>query len=873
MHSPYTKHFFGLLGLLSVVIVLTFFIQSSIAATILISDDYDVDGRSGSDTVNLITTTTGSFKIEIVSSGGTSHDKTYIISGSVVTENIYIESLDGKNGKEIIVLYTKSGSRKLSIINRSKDYYTSTVQPEKWDYSPSIISQNLQTDYDSTQPIAISNLVVTNLSGYSGKELIGVGNSGSKNFLFVIRYDDSDSPNRIVENKYTFSGSVDSQFLICDLDNYQGDEVIGFHTNAGERSLYIVNNQLDHDGYSKDYSSDVSFSFGEGIYSSNIQVADSVAHFTTNNVAIANIGPEPGLEIVGIYYATSSKLGLFNIQYPKTNGRVDSSKRVPGDGLYTGNLNRLADARYTIGNFGTNYKEVYGYYNASNGGLGGAFVYWDNFSSSSTYQNLDDPDSNGDFSDSFHEQTSAGKTVASAIYSLIDSDGDNHHDGNDDCPRATGYIDGDGDGVCKPTDQCDSDPDKTVPGTCGCNSSDRNTDGDQWVDCDEECDNDPLKRYPGICGCGTSDIDSDGDGTADCNDACPDDPTSSIASECIPDFCPDDPYKYNAGICGCGTPDDDSDGDGAYDCNEECPYDPAKTSIGICGCFISDADSDGDGKADCLAGSEFETTTFYHTDQTGTPLAVTDSEGRVVWQATYLPFGEEYSVSGPLENNRRFIGKEKDVETGLTHVGSRYLLDHGGRFLSTDPVRLVDPATGKINPIILANPQRLNLYAYGLNNPYRYTDPDGNWAEAVFIEGPSIAAGVHSFVNNIKEGNYGDAAIDAVGIMADGAAVLAPGVPGGVGLGIKVTRGIKHIPAPSEIKGITGLTRAKPKTPVQGGGGLRKRWKGKDGSIYEWDSRHGALEKYNKRGKHQGEFDPSSGKQTKGPDKKRKIDP
>jgi hypothetical protein len=53
------------------------------------------------------------------------------------------------------------------------------------------------------------------------------------------------------------------------------------------------------------------------------------------------------------------------------------------------------------------------------------------------------------------------------------------------------------------------------------------------------------------------------------------------------------------------------------------------------------------------------------------------------------------------------------------------------------------------------------------------------------------------------------------------------------------------------------------KTFVQGGGGMRKRWKD-DNHIYEWDSRHGRVEKWDKRGKkHLGEFDPDTGNQLK----------
>jgi hypothetical protein len=57
---------------------------------------------------------------------------------------------------------------------------------------------------------------------------------------------------------------------------------------------------------------------------------------------------------------------------------------------------------------------------------------------------------------------------------------------------------------------------------------------------------------------------------------------------------------------------------------------------------------------------------------------------------------------------------------------------------------------------------------------------------------------------------------------------------------------------PEDIKGIPNLKKARKKTFVQGGGKKRARYKDKKGNIYEWDYRHGALEKYNKRGKHLG---------------------
>lgn len=116
---------------------------------------------------------------------------------------------------------------------------------------------------------------------------------------------------------------------------------------------------------------------------------------------------------------------------------------------------------------------------------------------------------------------------------------------------------------------------------------------------------------------------------------------------------------------------------------------------------------------------------YYHTDPTGTPLSMTNSTGTVVWKADYKPFGEEYAITSSVVNDKRFVGKEKDEETGLSYFGARYEDAKTGRFTAVDPVRAVDPATSKTNEKLLLNPQRLSVYSYGLNNPYRYVDLDG----------------------------------------------------------------------------------------------------------------------------------------------------
>jgi Cytotoxic len=60
-------------------------------------------------------------------------------------------------------------------------------------------------------------------------------------------------------------------------------------------------------------------------------------------------------------------------------------------------------------------------------------------------------------------------------------------------------------------------------------------------------------------------------------------------------------------------------------------------------------------------------------------------------------------------------------------------------------------------------------------------------------------------------------------------------------------------------------------TPARSKGG-RRRWLGSKGQIFEEDTQHGELEKYNDRGKHEAAVDPDSGEVLKGPVKGRSIE-
>ena len=106
---------------------------------------------------------------------------------------------------------------------------------------------------------------------------------------------------------------------------------------------------------------------------------------------------------------------------------------------------------------------------------------------------------------------------------------------------------------------------------------------------------------------------------------------------------------------------------------------------------------------------------YYHADQVGTPMVVTDSGGNAVWRGEALPFGEEVKNSDPEQDDTlKFTGKELDEGTGLHYFGARYYDARVGRFIS------VDPLGGDVS-----RPQSLNRYAYARNNPIARLDPDG----------------------------------------------------------------------------------------------------------------------------------------------------
>ena len=137
-------------------------------------------------------------------------------------------------------------------------------------------------------------------------------------------------------------------------------------------------------------------------------------------------------------------------------------------------------------------------------------------------------------------------------------------------------------------------------------------------------------------------------------------------------------------------------------------------------------------------------------DQLGTPRILSDQTGNLsaIKRRDYLPFGEDllagighrattngYEALVGQAPRQQFTSKERDTETGLDYFEARYYASVQGRFTSPDeftggPEELYwfDGRVGH-NPTFyaeLTEPQSLNKYTYCLNNPLRYTDPNGH---------------------------------------------------------------------------------------------------------------------------------------------------
>jgi RHS repeat-associated protein len=123
-----------------------------------------------------------------------------------------------------------------------------------------------------------------------------------------------------------------------------------------------------------------------------------------------------------------------------------------------------------------------------------------------------------------------------------------------------------------------------------------------------------------------------------------------------------------------------------------------------------------------------------------------------------------------------------DADTGLVYMQQRYYEPLAGRFLSVDPVT-TDFKTG----------EQFNRYAYVNNNPYKFKDPDGRFAN--FAVGFVVGAGIEASLQFIQSGK-----------ITSGAAIVGAGVSGAL------TGGASGVLSAAAARGATSALTATVKT-------------------------------------------------------------
>ena len=111
----------------------------------------------------------------------------------------------------------------------------------------------------------------------------------------------------------------------------------------------------------------------------------------------------------------------------------------------------------------------------------------------------------------------------------------------------------------------------------------------------------------------------------------------------------------------------------------------------------------------------------FHLDHLGSAELITDDNGQRLAVHKYWPFGGDAPGSDVDAEHMKFTGHERDLSgvdtNGLDYMHARYYNFTSGRFLTVDPMLSFDRA--------VYSPQMWNRYAYAMDNPIIFTDPNG----------------------------------------------------------------------------------------------------------------------------------------------------
>jgi RHS repeat-associated protein len=138
-------------------------------------------------------------------------------------------------------------------------------------------------------------------------------------------------------------------------------------------------------------------------------------------------------------------------------------------------------------------------------------------------------------------------------------------------------------------------------------------------------------------------------------------------------------------------------------------------------------------------------TRYDHPDNLGSTNVTSDTAGNLAQWFDYAPYGSVLAIenTGTTTAARGYIGQFLDSGTNLIYDDARYYNPAQGQFLTEDPTFLavgdqahVQQLTQQQQNQLVADPQRLDSYAYGRDNPVTEYDTDGR--QAVQVTGAAI---------------------------------------------------------------------------------------------------------------------------------------
>lgn len=147
-------------------------------------------------------------------------------------------------------------------------------------------------------------------------------------------------------------------------------------------------------------------------------------------------------------------------------------------------------------------------------------------------------------------------------------------------------------------------------------------------------------------------------------------------------------------------------------------------------------------------------TYYVLTDNIGSVSVVTDGFGNIINRYYYTAWGGRVRTDNGEYDHATYFGDEGgDVtDRGYTcheHLTPLNLIDMNGRIYDPVLARFLSP-----DPYIQAPDftQNYNRYAYCLNNPFKYTDPSGEWALLDDVIA-AVVGGVINLTVNLIQGN------------------------------------------------------------------------------------------------------------------------